>query len=113
MDIYVDNSLRQRYDDVNRQYTAWDSAGIIVVGPRPYTAEENATLDAKNAETTAKNNAANLTTKAKTALTNNNTFLAIVSPTNADIVAQVKALTRQVNALIKLEIQDLANTTGT
>ena len=51
--------------------------------------------------------------KAKTALTANATFLAIATPTNAQVSAQVKALTRQVNALIKLAARDLADTTGT
>lgn len=113
MDYYVDNILRERYDDVARQYTAWNTSGVIVVGPRPYTPQENAATDARIAETTAQTNADSLVSKARTALTNNNTFLAIASPTAAQVATQVKALTRQVNALIKLEIQDLADTTGT
>jgi hypothetical protein len=40
-------------------------------------------------------------TKARSALTANQTFLDLASPTNAQIVAQVRSLTRQANGLIK------------
>ena len=43
----------------------------------------------------------------------NATFLALAAPTNAQVLAQTKALTRQVNALIKLRVQDLADLSGT
>lgn len=49
-------------------------------------------------------NAEALWAKAQTALSNNATFLAIASPSNAQIAAQVKALTRQVNALVRLQL---------
>lgn len=65
-----------------------------------------------DAATSATNEAA-LLAKAKTALTNNATFLAIASPTNAQAVAQVQALTRQVNALIRLVGRNLLSTEGT
>lgn len=48
--------------------------------------------------------------RASTALANNRDFLAITTPTNAQVVAQVKALTRQVQALIRLQIQDMSGT---
>lgn len=48
--------------------------------------------------------------RAATALANNRDFLAITTPTNAQVVAQVKALTRQVQALIRLQIQDMSGT---
>lgn len=40
--------------------------------------------------------------KARAALTTNRTFLAIANPTNAQMAAQVKALTRQNDGVIKL-----------
>lgn len=43
--------------------------------------------------------------KAWTAISNNNDFLAIASPTSAQAIAQVQALTRQMNALIKFVLQ--------
>lgn len=65
-----------------------------------------------DAVTVATNETA-LLTKARTALTVNATYIALAAPTNAQTVAQVKALARQVNALIKLRIGDLLDTSGT
>lgn len=58
-------------------------------------------------------NEADLLSKARAAYAGNLTYLAIASPTNAQTAAQVKALTRQVNALIRLVGRDLASTEGT
>lgn len=43
-----------------------------------------------------------LLAKAVDALAGNKTFLDIASPNNAQVIAQVKALTRQVNGVIRL-----------
>jgi hypothetical protein len=53
-------------------------------------------------------NVTNLNTlmgRAQTALTNNQAFLAIASPTTAQVATQAKALTRQVDAIIRLLLQ--------
>lgn len=50
---------------------------------------------------TAGANQETLRQRAQTALTNNQTFLAIASPTQAQAVTQVQALTRQVDGLIR------------
>ena len=63
-------------------------------------------------DTRATNNT-DLRTKAQNALAANSTYLAIVSPTNAQNVAQVQRLTREVSALIRLEISALDSTDGT
>lgn len=47
-------------------------------------------------------NAQTLLQRAQQALANNATFLANASPTNAQIATQVKALTRQINGVIRL-----------
>lgn len=46
--------------------------------------------------------------KLKGNLTDNKAYLAITSPTTANNTAQIKALTRQVNRLIRLAINDLS-----
>lgn len=50
---------------------------------------------------TAVGNQGALLQRAQTALTNNQTYLAIAAPTQAQAVAQVAALTRQTNGLIR------------
>lgn len=62
---------------------------------------------------TANTNRGTLTTRASAALTGNASFLAIATPTAAQVAAQVKALTRQVNALIRLQVGALDDVTGT
>ena len=66
-----------------------------------------------------KDAAAALLTKAANAIAANVTYLAIASPTNAQVAAQVRVLTRQVNALMRLvagmygqhnQLQDAADT---
>lgn len=59
-------------------------------------------------------NRVTIETRARNAATVNATFLAIGAPTNAQVLAQTKALTRQVNALLRLQLSDLlADITGT
>lgn len=58
-------------------------------------------------------NALALTDKAAQALDVNATFLAIASPSNAQTLAQVRSLTRQVNALIRLTLNQLDSTEDT
>lgn len=73
---------------------------------RPCTAAESAILSRVENEAT-------LRTKAQQALTANATYLGLQSPTAAQNTAQVKALTRQVNALIRLAVGQLDDTVGT
>ncbi len=80
-----------------------NSAPTVVWTARPKTQAE---LDAEAAAV----NRTTITTQATAALDANRTFLAITSPTNAQVVALVKALTRQNNALIRLTLNDLAGT---
>lgn len=47
---------------------------------------------------------------AQTALTNNQAYLAIQLPTQAQVVAQVAALTRQVDGLIRFLTKDFSGT---
>ncbi len=58
-------------------------------------------------------NAVILRSKASTALGLNNTFLAIGSPTNTQVLAQVQLLTKECDGLIRLVINQLDSTAGT
>lgn len=102
--------LLEQWDDVTRTYTDFRPTPDLV---RPYTPEENARADVEALAVLAGANSSDLISKAKTAVAGNNTYLALASPTNAQVAAQVKALTRQSNALIKLEVGDLLTTDGT
>lgn len=54
-----------------------------------------------------------LLTKAKGAVDANSTYLNIATPTAAQVAAQVKALTRQMNALIRITAGEFDTTDGT
>jgi hypothetical protein len=63
--------------------------------------------------TAADLNLADLKSKAANAIAGNIAALAVASPTNAQVVAQVKALTRQNDALIRVILGLLDSTDGT
>lgn len=77
------------------------------------TAAQAKTLVASEPEVIAETNKRSLEAKSNTALTANATYIAIASPTNAQTTAQVKALSRQNNALIRLLLKKLDTTNGT
>lgn len=52
-------------------------------------------------------------TAARQALTVNDAFLAIATPTNPQVAAQVQRLTKECSALIRLLLQQLDSTAGT
>lgn len=109
--VYTDGALREFWDDDTRTYKAWKADGSFEVGsPRPYTAQENAEADSSQATDVAESNKKTINQQAKTALANNRNFLAIPSPSNAQTLAQVKALTRQNNGIIRLLLDKLDGT---
>lgn len=82
-------------------------------GYQPATQGGNIVAEVDLTAPTVVANAGALVAKARAALATNAAFLAIASPSNAQAVAQVQALTRQVNALIKLALDDLADISAT
>lgn len=110
--ISVGGVLVVEYNDATRQFTRRTTGGTVTEGPRAYTPEEDAAADAAAAQATATTNETTIRDKARTALASNAAFLALASPTNAQTLTQVRALTRQVNALVKLQLNDLATLDG-
>jgi hypothetical protein len=87
---------RETFDLGSNRYRLFEDIGdgLVLVTDRALTAGEASDL-------TADANANAVETRLRDALAANKTFLAIASPTNAQTLAQVKALTRQVSALIR------------
>jgi hypothetical protein len=79
----------------------------------PLTAAQARALVAATPEGAAAVNGKTLRDRATTALTGNATYLALASPTTAQNTAQIRALTRQMDALIRLTVGALDTTTGT
>lgn len=68
------------------------------------TIEDDWAVDMAAEEATRQANIAALAVKAKDALEANATFQAIGSPSNAQVLAQVRLLTKENNALIRLAL---------
>ena len=101
--------------------TGWTISGSVILDPagNPATPAQLQAAAADDpvevASLTARvqnTNAVTLRMKAANALTTNTTYLAIPSPTTAQAVAQVKALTLEVDALIRLVANVLDSTSG-
>lgn len=69
-------------------------------------AEERALTPEETSELSETEALKNATQRLNKALQVNKTFLALEKPTAAQVTAQTKALTRQVSALLKLQLRD-------
>lgn len=86
-----------RTDTIQRQ----DSTGRVLAS------------DTVQVDITAEVNADTLRSRSTAALVTNATYLAIASPTVAQNTAQVKALTKQIDALIRLDLSLLSTIADT
>lgn len=84
--------------------------GIGVASPTETLAEKAAREAAQQA---AGANRRTVEDRAKAALTANATYLAIATPTNAQVAAQVRRLTQECTGLIRLLLNQLDTTDGT
>lgn len=109
---YVDGILREQWSngtqagDPAAGYTAWDANGTVTT-QRALTTEEAASLAALDTVATQGSNQSALINKAQTAITANGTYIALTNPTAAQTTAQVKMLTRENTAIIKLLLKSL------
>lgn len=110
--VFADGVLREWWDDETRTYRAFDAAGVETLS-RAYTADENQVADARAAQEARDTNERDLRDKAAQAIALNDAFLALASPSNAQVVAQVQRLTREATALIRLTVRALDSTSGT
>lgn len=97
------------FDDGTITITDAKGAAITVTATPATTAQAQGFAAAAAADA----NASSLKAKAGQALTANANFLAITSPSAGQVANQVKALTRQMNALIRLVTKRLDDTAGT
>lgn len=104
--IIIDGVLREEWDDIARVYSRWDAAGELLAS-RVFNEEEHAAADEHAERTNAQANRLALVASAQTALVNNRDFLAIPAPTNVQVLAQTKALSRQSNGVIRMLLGQL------
>lgn len=84
---------REWWHDQSSTYF-WKDPKDDTVKSRPYTPSETADALARVNEST-------IAGRVQQAIQDNKDFLAIPAPTNAQVVAQVKALTRQANGVLR------------
>ena len=100
--------LIQQWDDGTSTYTEYDGTTGAQTLTRAYVAAETNAATQRTNALTARANYSTILSRMQTAISNNQTYLAIASPTNAQVVSQVAALTRQNDGIMKV----LANLLG-
>lgn len=90
-----------------RSYDIW------IVDPDGNRVRQTVVEEVDDAVLAAETNAVTLQQRAAAALDANAAFLALGSPTNAQVVGQVRLLTRECTALVRLLLRQLDTTDGT
>jgi hypothetical protein len=108
-ETWRNGALISRADDTSRTVTTWDGQGSPTT--RAYTAAENTEADTRAVQQAGADNETSIRQKLRLALGTNTDYLAIATPTAAQTTLQVKALSRQANALIRLANQQLDSDT--
>jgi GrpB-like predicted nucleotidyltransferase (UPF0157 family) len=103
--IWRDGLLIREDDDTARTVTEWDAERNPTT--RPYTAPENTEADRRVQGQAEVTNELSIRDKLRLALAANADYLALTTPTAAQTTVQVKSLTRQVTALIRLANRQL------
>lgn len=106
---FLNNKLAKTWDSDTGSYTEYGSDGVTVIARRSLTPEETAVLAVEASEATRTDNQATIMRQAQGALTANATYLAAGQPTNAQVVAQVRALTQQNNRIIRLLLSQIGD----
>ena len=101
--------VKSQHDDDTRTILTYNEAGELV-SQEPYPAEDLAEAEERAAAVTQETNRAALREQALGALQTNRDFLANSAPTNAQVLAQVRALTRQNIGIIRLAANALEGT---
>jgi len=110
--VTTPQSTEQAWDSTANTYVHLARDGSTLES-RPLTADEVARFTTLTGQMTGSANAAVVHSRAQAALTANAAFLALASPTNAQVVAQVQRLTKECNALIRLTLSLLADISDT
>jgi len=99
-------------DSVAGTLVRWNVAGAQI-STRALTAEEVAQFAQETTGQTADTNRATIEQRATAFLAATNTYLAIPTPTNAQVAAQVRRNAQATVGLIKIALSLLADTNGT
>ncbi|MBP5875647.1 hypothetical protein PV413_03650 [Streptomyces scabiei] len=109
-----DGSTAEQWDAPTRTYRRFECGALVE--ERPFTPAEDAWALTRTVEDTRRANRDQLGARVRTALANNAAYLDKVqagTATNADHIAQVPALTRQMQGVIRLLVgSDLLDQIG-
>lgn len=99
--VYDAGELVEEWDDSTRTFRRFED-GVLV--------EERSYADEERAASSIQTNMEILTQAARDGLATNRDFLAMTSPTDAETLAQVRSLTRQMGAVVRLVVGDFTGT---